>query len=88
MKQKTLVETPQLKIQTSDDGVWLHFKASNGISASLNIALIKNEGTIVGQCLTQWAKDYALLNPPSLLTKKAEPPPVGWSELLDGELKI
>ena len=66
MKQKTLVKTPQLKIQTSDDGVWLHFKAGGGISASLNIALIKNEGTIVGQCLTQWAKDYARINPSNI----------------------
>ena len=65
MKQKTLIKNPQLKIQSDNDGVWLHFKASNGIHASLNIHMMKDDGTIVGQCLTQWAKDYALLNPPN-----------------------
>jgi hypothetical protein len=59
---KTLIKEPQLKIQSGQDGVWLHFKASNGISSSINLHL--QEGSMVKDGLRQWAKDYAIKNPP------------------------
>jgi hypothetical protein len=56
---KTLLQNPELKIQSSNDGVWLHFKASDGRAASLNVHLIRQDGSIVQGALVQWAKEFA-----------------------------
>jgi len=56
---KTIIKKPLLKISSNDDGVWLHFKTSKGLNASLNLHLQKDAATIVGQALFDWSKEYA-----------------------------
>ena len=55
-----LINKPELKINSCQDGVWLHFATSNGKHAALNLHLQKEASSIIGQTLTQWAKEYAL----------------------------
>lgn len=50
---------PGLKLQACHDGVWLHFKASNGLSGSLNLPACFTDTKITHQAIKQWSKDYA-----------------------------
>lgn len=59
---KTIIKNPKLKIQSSEDGVWLHFKASNGKSAAINLTNQVGDG-IIQKALRQWAVDYVKANP-------------------------
>lgn len=61
---KTVIEQPELKIQSVQDGVWLHFKTATGRHAGINMANLKDDGTITGKALTEWAREYAIANPP------------------------
>ena len=45
-----------LMINCGHDGTWLHFKASTGKSASLNVDLLDKNG-IIGTALRDWCAD-------------------------------
>lgn len=65
MRLKSLVKKPSLKIQSGQDGVWLHFKTSTGLSAGINLhVMFGDEGRITDKAICQWAKEYAIANPP------------------------
>ena len=58
---KTLIKNPKLEIQSSEDGVWLYFTASNGLQAAINLPVVFSDKTrIEGRAIVQWAKDFAL----------------------------
>lgn len=59
---KTLIKDPKLKIQSGQDGVWLHFSTSAGQHASLNLHMQQRD-SIIGKAITAWAKEYAIKNP-------------------------
>lgn len=61
MKTKKLIKKPDLKIQSGQDGVWLHFKTSTGLSASINLHVMFGPGgRIFDMAICQWAKEYAI----------------------------
>lgn len=56
---KTLIEEPELKIQANDDGVWLHFKASDGSFSSINLPnYFGKERSMADRTIQQWSIDY------------------------------
>jgi len=58
-----IMESPRLRIQSGEDGVWLHFSTANGEHAGINLSNM-NRGDIIGNNIRAWAKEYATLNPP------------------------
>lgn len=47
-----------LTIACGEDGVWLHFSASDGKSAALNVSRIRVPlGTLSGETLDSWCAD-------------------------------
>jgi hypothetical protein len=72
---KKLTNNPELTIDSGHDGVWLHFKTKSGKSASVNLHVFCNGGSIIDNAITEWAKDYARENPPKhyLPNEKAAP---------------
>lgn len=50
------LEDANISITCGRDGTWLHFHASNGKSASLNIDLM-NHGHVIGAALHGWCED-------------------------------
>ena len=58
--RKTLVEKPELEIESRDDRVWLHFRCSTGESANLELATMYGEQTgIVAASIVRWCKEYS-----------------------------
>ena len=49
---KTLIESPKLEIDSTRDGVWLHFATLDGRHTSLNIplSLVKLEPSMTKRC--------------------------------------
>lgn len=58
MEQSTEIpmDESNLSISCGRDGTWLHFEASNGKSASINVDLLA-KGGIVGSALSGWCDD-------------------------------
>lgn len=55
------LEDAELTINSGRDGVWLHFKASNGQSASINVDnMAVGRGGITGSALSCWCDDQRL----------------------------
>lgn len=55
----TLIKSPELRIQSGEDGVWLHFTTSKGDAASLNLHMQRHESTVIQHALTEWAREFA-----------------------------
>lgn len=47
-----------LQINSSEDGVWLHFNDSKGNKASINLPATYDDDRIVDRCVRQFCKDY------------------------------
>lgn len=59
-KMKILIESPELRIDSTQDGVWLHFKTSTGLSAAVNLPVVfGKDGTIVDKAINQWSKEFS-----------------------------
>jgi hypothetical protein len=56
---QVLVENPELKIQSGQDGVWLHFKTRDRYS-SINLSVyFCSERSMHDAVIVEWAKEYA-----------------------------
>jgi hypothetical protein len=63
---KTIISNPKLEIQSSRDGVWLHFETRNGKCASINLpTFFANDRSVRDTAIVQWAVEYAHTNPPA-----------------------
>ena len=61
MKTTTLIESPKLAIQSSEDGVWLMFSTADGKHANINLPTFFGEGRSMNDStICQWAKEYVL----------------------------
>lgn len=50
------MDDSNLSISCGRDGTWLHFEASSGKSASINVDLLA-KGGIIGEAITGWCAD-------------------------------
>lgn len=65
MKTEILIKEPELKIQSCDDGIWLHFKIGSK-HASINLVnIFGKEGRIVDDTIIAWCKKYASVDSPA-----------------------
>ena len=71
---KTVLEQPELKIQSGGDGVWLHFKTNKGCSASINLPNIYGQagGNFVADTIMEWCREFAIANPPNAELRHGE----------------
>lgn len=49
---------PDLFVQASEDGVWMHFKSPSGKSSSLNLDTFFVGDRIVDKAIREWAHNY------------------------------
>ena len=71
---KTLIESPKLAIDSTRDGVWLHFATLDGRHTSLNIPVMFGRiGTFNDETIFQWAVEYARANPPNAEVSDSRP---------------
>lgn len=65
-----LTTKPQLSIQSSNDGVWLHFSTSDGKRhSSINLSVIFDRENLSDLIIVEWCKEYATKEALSPLTK-------------------
>ena len=65
MKTTTLIESPNLQIQSSEDGVWLMFSTAAGRHSNINLpSFFGRERSMNDETIRQWSEEYARLNPP------------------------
>lgn len=54
------LEYSELKLTVGRDGVWLHFSASTGRSASMSVnSMAAKQGNLIGHALRDWCEDMA-----------------------------
>ena len=56
---QTIIKTPELKVDSTQDGVWLHFKTSTGNRASVNLHVTFDKHNIIDAAIREWAREYA-----------------------------
>jgi hypothetical protein len=64
MKTTTLIESPKLAIQSSEDGVWLMFSTGDGKHCNINLPTFFGRDTMNDTTIRQWSEEYARKNPP------------------------
>ena len=62
---KTLIQG-SLHLQTSNDGVCLHFKTRSGKRAALNLSAFGKEEPLHSEAIKTWAQEYAIDEQPKL----------------------